>query len=532
MKCLKCGAENPDGSNFCQSCGTGLAKAASISETVQLNPTQPNAALQPKASPKAHGSKKLPIIIIVAALLLIAVIGIIAVSLSAGGSDILKNSRIRFFELKDDTVIAVKGTKILYTFDSDSYRFSSCTTDGKVGTVVIDGVLYRVTEKGTQAVVSGVPNSLDGFDYIVSENGDYIVYTLDGELVWFNAKNGEKTKIERDAYRVYSVVLSPNGKSVAYSFKEASGDKDYICRLWENGKSFDLGKNFDVIGLSDSAKYIWLMSEDDGFYISDKKGNREKLASDVYDSVIFNSDYSQALYLTDSNRAYLTDCGADGERVFGSDVLDFGAVKRFCQYGNFDTLTGHMYLLDTYDVYELYYIDKNGESESLDIESEDYIYYSYSQNGKYLYYVVSDGELYRAAVNGNGKPKNDGDKIANDVYGYFRATPDGKGVYYMDDDDTLYFNKGGDKKRIAYDVESFLMLPNGTLLFLTDDDTLCSSVNGGEKNKIADDVKYIFTSGTGAFYYMCDYSDSSRTCSLYGTEDGSTFKLITDQVIY
>jgi hypothetical protein len=56
MYCAKCGAQNPEGSNFCQSCGTALVATPSSSQTTQASPivspppTQATPATYPSAT--------------------------------------------------------------------------------------------------------------------------------------------------------------------------------------------------------------------------------------------------------------------------------------------------------------------------------------------------------------------------------------------------------------------------------------------------------------------------------------------------
>ena len=57
MYCTKCGAQNPDGANFCQNCGSQLVTTTTPAQTPTLIPTtQPNTV-----SPTTQGPPTIPV---------------------------------------------------------------------------------------------------------------------------------------------------------------------------------------------------------------------------------------------------------------------------------------------------------------------------------------------------------------------------------------------------------------------------------------------------------------------------------------
>lgn len=247
---------------------------------------------------------------------------------------------------------------------------------------------------------------------------------------------------------------------------------------------------------------------------------------------IFNESHTQLVFCSD-NDWYITENGEDKVKLFDSSysieilVPNHTAMKRSSYYSSIriyaiPTFADQFYI--DYEEEALCYINKKWEMKEVCIIDECKI----SKDGSKIYFLDGDS-LYQI----------DSSKLDNIVFiadnvEEFVILSNGKAIYYMDDEDTLWYKKGTkDAKRIADDVYNLVLTSDDFALFLTEyyygSGILYASTNGGEKQRVHDDVYSILTSNTATYYYA-NYDSDDSTKDLYGTTDKLNFHLIVEDI--
>ena len=141
-----------------------------------------------------------------------------------------------------------------------------------------------------------------------------------------------------------------------------------------------------------------------------------------------------------------------------------------------------------------------------------------SADGKTLVFLKDNGKLQKVTSKKLDKPV----ELAEDVWS-FMTTSDCACVYFINDDDELFYQKGtGKAKKISDDVDGGIVTIGDIYLFSSDDE-LYSSKNGGKKVKISDEIHDLDMTAT-AIYLWTDYDDGEFNFSVL--TKGSKFKEI------
>lgn len=501
MNCEKCGFNNPDNAQFCQSCGEPFTQAVNEqpapqpAEAAQTAPTANKTIIDEVKS--AVAEKKFPKKIAIIAAALAAVILLIALicAFSSSGKFEFAEGDYRVIYTEDDDVSAVLyDGKVIAKDIEGEISITEAAKGTKAFFVNEEGNLYQITKEGAEKLVGDV----SGFS--VSSSGDTIVY-LDKEnaLFSYSIKKEEKTRIA-GSY-VSSYVMSEDGKAVAYTERKLPEKADditealtaeYVGHVYYKGESVKIGKDVFFGAISNGAKYIYYTKADDkgetDLYLTNLKDERVKIASEVED-VVWNADLSQILFNTDG-KWYVSVKGGEKIKIDGvsssvSSLFVIDGVKQTEKFQN-------NYFLGYSDgEYSIYKVNKKWSAEKLagGIDS-----CSISDDGKTIYYIKSD-KLY---ILGNDEA------IEEDVKG-FSLTSDGKAVYFRSEDDTLYYKKGKKaKKRIADDVKTAYITHDDTILFLDEDDALFSSVNGKAPKSVGADIEDVYVCHDYT-YFVGDY---------------------------
>ncbi len=310
-------------------------------------------------------------------------------------------------------------------------------------------------------------------EFAISEEGGNILYGTGGSIYILTKDADEPVKKSSYENNWKPLYISNDGKKAYWaerSKKEAVGAYD-ICELKENEKNVITtynAKSFpELILNADSSCAILGTGNEDKFIIIDKEGNATKAG--MKNPIIFSRD-----------------------RIFTSSTL-------FSEDG-FSDFSG-LYIAtegEKEDLYNIYYVDKNGDREALlsgltkrtGTSSPQWSIYD-----KRLFYF-DDGELHCAEIDG-ANVKND-KTIAGDVNDIIC---DQKGyVYYLkgnDDDCTAYVCKQGDEAiKICSEIKgrlwnNFYCSPDGkAFYFYKDTDTMYKYIYGEESpEKISNSVE-------------------------------------------
>ena len=532
MKCPICAAENPDNAAFCGNCGSR------ISQEQPIDQPQPEPAAKKSGFADLLKANKKLIAIGAGVLVVLILIICVCASLSGGSSssgDYLyaPQNSVRVLHIDDELKILLNGKYIDGPLDTENgYFVTSLDYSTSILLTYNDNYdydsAYLITEKGLKKIADDVINAK------ISDNGKVAAVLTDDYMLYsVELPSCKMTKIRLcDEDTPYSIRMSPNGKCMLYRVDgelwfHKDGAEDYMI-----ADSYYTG-----IALSDGGKYIYIRNTDNDAIYMTKANDPEKvkLAPSGGSSVQTNADRSEILFCTDDDKAYI--CVKGGEKVkllesqWCSPLYPDGttAVKTFI---------GIPLTYDTSDDCGMFYISKKLEAEKIakGVDSEYSLDYAYGITGVRIYptvkeivgdtlYYTKSGKLYMSSASEGYEPE----KIASDVIN-FAVTKDGKHVYYIDEENTLWCYTGGDPKKIADDVYRFNFGTFGSsVFFLTDyadyTGTLYSCSDGKNKTRIADEVIYVEYNSNEINYFVVE-SREDASCSFYTSADGKKFTCI------
>lgn len=521
MKCNSCGNDNLQGAKFCVRCGAQLTDNLSSiknddkNEFVVEDVTSKTAAVAKKQPSYKAIKFAIPVVLIIAAFLFIS-------SMFKGSNTYAKKNSIDVF-YDYDNIYAMIDNKTKVTIEGDLQSHNR-SIDEKAGIMLVDYEEYG----GKLWYVSASENfeiDEDVYAYKLSDSGNGIIYLTDYDynndtatLYLYDIKSKKREKITDEVIYYgngnnFTAIISPDGKSVSYS--TYTDEDDFVGYIKINGgNTKELGKNINVIAISNDGKYIYYVkstSNSTSLYVKSGK-NDNKLVSDFYgnSSIILNKDYSQIIFNNDG-KSYISKNGKDKEKInnYETNYLilpQYPQVAFSLEYGAYIYVYGIKSFENTYanSGSQTFYINNkleftriSGANSSLDrVVSAD---------GKKLYYVTNSNSLM---VFDSYSKKEKEKNIADDVM-RFVITQDEKTIYYVNNDYELWCKKGNKKaEKIADDVSEYQLAlsPNSNKLFFLADGELYYSNNGGKKIKVAkaDEVSFVESSATGIMYWTID----------------------------
>jgi hypothetical protein len=576
MWCGKCGNQLAEGDLFCDKCGaptgagqqeTGGEAPAVPKEPAAMQPEAeepaahqapvielqvPPAEEAPKAAPESAGPRKLripPAAIAAAAIVVVVALAGLTLFLKLGSVPASSGS-ITMFSSDGDIVVSAGGSPKFSLNAKEVNRQSSL--DGSVAAVIADpapdgsGELYLLTSKGKTFVSDGV------YSFQLADSGKGIAYLTDydgkGNTATLHLYDCASNKSARIAGEVTAMsgsgvfyCISPDGRSVGYIADLDVANREFNGYLKINGsKPEKLGGNMFAMALANNGAYVYYYKMDkdsgaDDLSLCVRKGEEDTKLIPQTDSntvLYFNGDYTQVLFSYDG-KTYLSRNGRDKEKIAGKAVTavirpQFAGGAAHTGIESYD-LKNFANVVLSMDDGSLLYVDGKGESSTV---TGSYLQAAVTENGGAVFMVSTSGTLFRRPLTLDGVKE----QIAGDVVS-FAVTKDGRGLYYVNSDEELFFVSGSSKpKKVADDVSSSLCLTadGGTLYFFVDysgnSGTLYSSRNGGKRAKVSDDAYGVFATASGVFY-CANYSSSSGTYDVYRSAGGSQFKLFQSDVV-
>lgn len=521
MFCSKCGYELKleDDTQFCPNCGKEISRA-------QINNTSKTAETGKTSVPKSKTLPYVVVALVIIAIIIAATVYLIRPYLSANeteekvegsveepsvidsisetvessGEDINRIAKPVYAHydkndtahilLPDGKYITIENAKdAIVTPDRKSILVISSTgeryitdIDLKEKTVIDEKSGYFDAydgaaifhNKGNSFLYRYDPRSLiklctgDFDEFAVSERGGNILYGYNRCVYILTKELEEPLKISGyeggwkplyisdDGSRVYWAENSKKEAIGAYDIYELKdGEKNRIITY--NAKTFP-----SLIPNADDSVYILGSDGTDNFIIIDKDGNTTK--ANMKNAVIFNEEY---IY---------TDKSLFGENTSS----DFPGVYISAN-------------ADEKDLYNLYYVDKNGDREKvLSGLTKDWSagMPQWSINDGHILYVM-DGDLHCAKIDGTSV--SDDELIAEDI-NILMHLRNGFAYYLMDDEQGLYVYKQGSKSiKIADEMKalsSYYYSPDGNVIYyFEDDDTFYKYTYGDESSvKISNSV--------------------------------------------
>ncbi len=525
-KCSVCGAPAAETDKFCAVCG-GAVVNSNDANTANTAANGDKPAKEKKAFPK-----KAIALLAAAVVVVILVIALANLVFSSKYNYVAPENDISCIYLSEDekSVILYNGERYETAIDGN-VTSSATSLDGETfAALSSDGTLYVFTDKkGLVKVKSDVSS------FKLAVDGEYLAYiNEDDELIHYSIKNGKSSKVTDELLSTSAYVLSPDGKTLAYS-EGTYGDYDLY--IYKNEKKEKIDEGLTPLGITDGAKLVYYYNSDkDAVYVVKGDKDAVKLMSDVYgDGSLsvkfrFNCDNTQMLFSNGSS-VYVTIDGGEKQKVLSKNLAQNGSINAFyntVSQGSGASTTAmisfaEQYYLDAKG--DLYYVNKKLEAEEI---AEDVVSFKTDSKGKVIYYLDDDEELFRS----NG-PKSKFKSVAKDVYG-FDITSDGEKCYFVDEDDTLhYVKKTGKAKKVADDVYNNISITHdGYALFIVDystnnGGTLYSSVNGKKGKKIADDVYGVSATDIAAAY-KCESDDD--TYDFYYATKKDKFELAVKEI--
>ncbi|MCR5808302.1 MAG: hypothetical protein K6G56_01930 [Clostridiales bacterium] len=409
-------------------------------------------------------------------------------------------------------------------------EFISC--DGAVGAARAGTGLYRIDKDGVILVhPAGVQNAL------ISLDGNVIVFTTATEVHIYDHRTGKVEDIKPDsAMSIASIVVSPDGKTVGYTVKNADGG--LYAYAHENGESRKIANDALIMAVGDGAKFFYYVTPDDValFYATPERAR--KLGTGVSSLLEFNRDLTEVTFDMNGVTYYSVKGSRAKTLVEGASVFSTVAECGSSQGGS--GLTAQV--KDASTLFNaVFYSFKNSSS---DTEART-IYDLYYVNGHKNVTALARG-AYQFALSGDRKtlsclmgnelyamdsddPKT-AEKVCSNVYSY--SMDKGGRIFYCIGGDLgfYYAERGGQTLKMAERAVFTRMTGSGGCLFLTDYDKTGALhlANGKQPIKdIAANVAHVETMPKVSFYYTDVYEDEfgAKVYDVYYSENGVDFVL-------
>ena len=568
MTCEFCGHTNEPGARLCARCGADLESGQKSAQNQQPQ-TYQQAAGRPadeeyentRRSPvspikPAAPTKKILMVAIPAAVIVIALI-LVASALGGSGGSALKN-HIEFFSDKGEAILSGNNND-KFSIDGN-IASKQVSLDGSKAAALTDftrsgGTLWFITPSGAAKVADDV------FAYKLADSGDGVAFfteydeKIDEAALYLYDTSGKKAALITDkayfdgTWTMPGVAISPNGRSVGYIMDYDERNYEFTGYVKIDGKNPDkVGDEMFAVAISDGGKYLYYRKVDvktGEASLHVRSGRNEfRLVPDASNvQMMLNKDYSEVLLSVydGDRRTFISRKGGERERISGAAILSLvvprGAQVRNCE-NEFSNIVinvivyGKSALSDFVAVTDegLAYYNKNLEANRI-AASSNYAYSAeISNDGKTLNFVNNSNRLSSIDPTVPGAERKEIEKGIR----AFVSSGDGKSLYYVNDDDELYYVSGsGTQTLIAEEVYSgslTMSLSSNRVFFLMDyrsnrGGELYWSNNGRRRTKVsgADEVMALWSTPTNIFYI-------SRDNELFRSNGNEKFALFHENV--
>ena len=509
--CPKCGAQLDDNAAFCPSCGEKLS---------EVKKAEYNTAKKSSPVKNILANKKLLAICAACVVVVLLLIIIIACAASSGNGGYITTKGYTSFYQGDEKLYIVNAKGNITEVDVESYKSESFDAYHSNAIFISedDDTLYYFNGKKAVKVDEEV-----NYAYI-SQDGKNVVYTKDttdddAENDDIFTYSGGKPKKIVSGVNINAV--SPDGKTVAYSVYDS--DKGTTKGYYYDGKERELGKGKVAFAISNGAKYVYVLKENDSEYTAyvqkgTKDDSKVKLA-DISSYVFFNFDMSEIVYNTD-DKAYISVKGKTPVKLSSSTVFpvlpsniaaQFNVSSSIYQYRiGVKSFTEKFFSTGSKVVYLTKKYETNTAASGVD---DAYL----ADDGKTIIYLKDDSIRKVNGTKGNAEAVTLVEEDAKELW----ITADGKTIFFENVDGELFSQKGTSKAKLITDekVDDLDIFKGKTLYYVVDGELYATTSGKGKKIGKLEDISWIIASD-----YRVDVKLSDG--SIYTATNGKSFKLI------
>ena len=394
---------------------------------------------------------------------------------------------------------------ILYANTTDKYVLFEKNED-----------LYLYNEKSKDVTTKIVSNVVD---YFITDDDSYVIALDDEDTLYSYNFKKEKQKLDSDVssiegYTNDKVLYERDGILYVRSLKASKDDRTKVTDNHDDNISFS----------KDGKKVIYINEDDELVIFNIKKGEGEKIASDVSTYYCDSKSCDKLYYVVlDSNKVLYYYNGKDGEKIT-EDIYSINSydvdnqIVLYTKYNKDDKN------------YTLYY--QNGTKDAIEVENKlSGLRTVRLFEEKDVYYITSDNELKYVELKGNkiGNVKS----LKEDVAGYLYLTKEGYAfVSETDDNDngTLYLASNGKIKEIDDNVNNNIISvsKSGKKVYYMKDYNNSGDLyvtSGGKGKKIDSDIRLFEYINDKLIYIIKNYSTTKSRGDLYRYNGNKSIKI-------
>lgn len=470
MKCAYCGKKNKDGALYCKRCGIGLPAPkpgdpeggpapARPAETAPAENSAENGEKYDWTVPddaSSNGKKRRKELVLIPILAAAALIIALVIWLAAASRGEILPPRSGCTDL--GSALAYGGQ--IVAPEGESIASSSHSVDGRTFAVITEsGKLYSCV-KGEFSLIANYVESC-----VCSANGKRIIYADENGLLW----KSECTEPESAPVCICNLpvspdyVVSPDGESVLYNL---SGEK--TLRLFSGKKETVVSEGHSPIAVSNGARYIFSYSaSDNALYRLDKRGRATFLRSNLAGEIWLNSTHNELVFCTDSGDGkFITMICVNGSDpvTIANTSAPLSPVMTVRGMISKADVSGTEVVTCPYKSFEgrffagagLARYSRNGSEL---IEPNDCAYAAAADNYSAVFYITN-GSLQRISSKSGAEPE----KLCEAES--FLMSSNGAKIWYVSPGGELVYRSGSAERVVAPGVDLYSVNPsNGAVIF-------------------------------------------------------------------
>jgi hypothetical protein len=517
-KCRNCGKDVPAHVKFCGACGTPAEHPAAPA------PDAAAIARPLKGKPPFSAGKLNKLIKPAIALVIAVAVAVIALNVFKPSKYETFKGAVYLAQLDDEVVIEPNGKDRTTVYGRLITSYQSLDGTKAAALISEDGLseydrdfdgyaLYLITDK-----ITLITDGARSIQFALSGNGIAFTKEIDyetGEGTLFLWSDGKIATVTNSFCTSNDYCISPNGKIVAFT----TGEAEDFSGAYYNGNIVRLGSALEPFAIADGAKYVYYRNHNNsGYYVmkGGKEDSREKLGDNV--SIYWlNRDLSQIVYSYDS-KAYISRNGGQKDPLSGMAInfLLPGRTARNYRILGVGSFSDTFYYSSNGAII---HINSKFEADSVarNINSAQL-----ANDGKTVFYEKNDG-IY--SIDGSKVNAAAVNLVDDDAVRDFIATADGKAIYFLNDDDEVYYQKGkGKPVFVGADWDGSWAMFKGNQLFYVSDGELYSSA--GERGKIVSGLAGDVISVSGGSFSLTVETKEGSERLIYRSRDGKSFEMI------